>query len=117
MAQRLVRKICPACKEKYAPTKEALKDIGLRAGEELDFYRGKGCSKCLNTGYKGRVGIYELLIPDDKMRNAIVSKIPSEEIKKLAISSGMITLMDDGIGKVKQGLTTVEEILRVTREE
>lgn len=117
LAQRLVRKICPGCKEKYTPTKEALKDIGLRSGEELDFYKGKGCSKCLHTGYKGRIGIYELLIPDDKIRNAIISKVPSEDIKKLAISSGMITLMEDGIGKVKEGVTTVEEILRVTREE
>ena len=117
LAQRLVRKICPGCKEKYTPTKEALKDIGLHAGEELDFCKGKGCAKCLNTGYKGRIGIYELLIPDDKIRNAIISKAPSEDIKKLAVSSGMITLMDDGIGKVRQGLTTVEEILRVTREE
>ena len=117
LAQRLVRKICQGCKEKYTPTKEALKDIGLKAGEELSFYKGKGCSKCLNTGYKGRIGIYELLVPDDKIRNAIVSKAPAEDIKKLAVSSGMITLMEDGIAKLKQGITTVEEILRVTREE
>lgn len=117
LAQRLVRKICQGCKEKYTPTKEALKDIGLKAGEELDFYRGKGCPKCLNTGYKGRIGIYELLVPDDKIRNAIISKAPAEDIKKLAVSSGMVTLMEDGIEKVKEGITTVEEILRVTREE
>ena len=117
LAQRLVRKICPACKEKYAPTKEALKDIGLRSAEELNFYKGKGCAKCLNTGYKGRIGIYELLVPDDKIRNAIISKAPAEEIKKIAVAAGMTTLMEDGIAKVKEGLTTVEEILRVTREE
>ena len=117
LAQRLVRKICQGCKEKYTPTKEALKDLGLKTGEELSFYKGKGCAKCLNTGYKGRVGIYELLVPDEKIRNAIISKAPAEDIKKLAVSSGMITLMEDGIGKVKQGITTVEEILRVTREE
>jgi len=133
LAQRLVRKICPDCKEKYAPTKEALKDIGLNQEEKIDgsttltinpersrridFYQGKGCAKCMNTGYKGRISIYELMLPDDKIRNAIIAKAPTDEIRKLACSSGMITLMKDGIEKIKAGITTVEEVLRVTQEE
>lgn len=117
LAQRLVRKICPECKEKYAPSKESLKDIGLDGNEKIDFYRGKGCPKCMNSGYKGRISIYELMLPNDKIKNAITSKASSEAIRKLAIESGMVTLLEDGIEKIKQGVTTVEEVLRVTREE
>lgn len=117
LAQRLVRKICADCKEKHTPTKEALKDIGLSGEARIDFYSGKGCPKCMNTGYKGRIGIYELMIPDEKIHNAIVAKAPTEEIRKLARAAGMITLMEDGIGKIRNGVTSVEEVLRVTREE
>lgn len=115
LAQRLVRIICSECKEKYEPTQEELKDIGL-SGErrKILFYRGKGCSRCVGTGYKGRAGIYEFMIPDDKIRNAIIAKSSSDNIRKLAVAGGMITLKDDGIQKIKQGVTTVEEVLRVT---
>ena len=71
----------------------------------------------MDTGYKGRISIYELMVPDEKIHNAIVSKAPADEIRKLACGSGMVTLMEDGIEKVKAGITTVEEVLRVTREE
>lgn len=118
LAQRLVRKICPDCKEEYTPTEEVLKDIGfLNQKSEIKFYRGKGCAKCMNTGYKGRISIYELMLPDDKIRNSIVAKAPTDEIRKLARSSGMLTLMEDGIEKIKQDITTVEEVLRVTQEQ
>jgi type IV pilus assembly protein PilB len=125
LAQRLVRKICEACKEEYKPADGELKDIGLlndprstiHDPQTILFYRGKGCPKCMNTGYKGRISIYELMLPDDKIRNAIVGKVQADEIRKLARSAGMTTLMDDGIEKVKAGITTVEEVLRVTREE
>jgi type IV pilus assembly protein PilB len=117
LAQRLVRRICPECKEKYSPSQEALKDIGLRGEEKMEFQRGKGCQKCMNTGYRGRISIYELMIPDAKIHNAIIAKASTDEIRKLAIASGMATLMQDGIEKIRQGVTTVEEVLRVTREE
>jgi type IV pilus assembly protein PilB len=117
LAQRLVRTICPECKEKYTPTKGELKDIGLSEKEKIDFYRGKGCAKCMNTGYKGRIGIYELMIIDDKIRNLTTAKAPVDEIRKQSRSSGMVTLMENGIQKIKEGLTTVEEVLRVTQEE
>ena len=117
LAQRLVRIICPACKEKYQPTKEELKDIGLIGDEKIDFYRGKGCDKCMKTGYKGRIGIFELMMVDDEIKNLIIAKKQSEEIRKSALAKGMISLQDDGIEKIKQGRTTVEEVLRVTQEE
>ncbi len=121
LAQRLVRTICPDCKEKgdkkYAPSAESLKDLGLSPDDKINFIKAKGCPKCLDTGYKGRIGIYELLAVDDRMRAAIVAKTPADELKKLAVAAGMVTLMQDGIEKVRQGITTVEEVLRVTREE
>jgi len=117
LAQRLVRTICPECKEKYKPTKEELADIGLSEKEKMDFYRGKGCPKCMNAGYKGRISIYELMLIDDDIRNLVIAKTPTEEIRKRAIASGMINLKQDGIEKIKQGITTVEEVLRVTEEE
>lgn len=127
LAQRLVRTICKDCKESYTPTEEELKDIGLVdeprvTGHEsrttnIKFYRGKGCSKCMNTGYKGRIGIFELMVLDKEILNLVIAKAPHEAIRRQAIASGMITLKQDGIQKVKAGLTTVEEMLRVTREE
>ena len=78
---------------------------------------GKGCPKCMNTGYKGRIGIFELMLMDDKIRNLALAKAPIEDIKEQACSSGMITLKENGIQKIKEGVTTVEEVLRVTQEE
>ncbi len=120
LAQRLVRTICLNCKEKYEPTDEELEDIGLSSrGQRLKitFYRGKGCAKCKNTGYKGRLGIYELMIIDDDIRRLIIGRTAAEEIRKKAVAAGMITMMNDGIEKIRIGLTTVEEVLRVTQEE
>jgi len=120
LAQRLVRTICKDCKEEYVPTEEELKDIGLLdepRTTNIKFYKGKGCAKCMNTGYKGRIGIFELMIPDENIHNLIISKAPTEEIRKKAVASGMVVLKQDGIEKVKLGLTTVEEIVRVTEEE
>jgi len=119
LAQRLVRTICPSCKTEYTPTKEELEDIGLSGGSQksdIKFYRGKGCQKCMNTGYKGRIGIFELMQIDDDIRNLIIAKTPAEVIRKKALAQGMICLKDDGIGKVRSGRTTVEEVLRVTEE-
>lgn len=117
LAQRLVRTICKECKEEYAPGDEVLKDAGKVSGSEVKFYRGKGCHKCLNSGYKGRVAIFELMLIDDKTRGLITSKAPREELKKQTQALGMLTLKDDGLEKVRQGITTVEEILRLTQEE
>ena len=120
LAQRLVRTICKDCKEEYVPTEEELKDIGLLdepRTTNIKFYKGKGCAKCMNTGYKGRIGIFELMILDDSIRNLVIGKVPTEEIRKKAIASGMTTLKEEGIQKIKEGITTAEEVLRVTQEE
>ena len=117
LAQRLVRTICKNCKEEYTPTEETLRDIGLVNESKIKFYRGKGCAKCMNTGYKGRIGIFELMIMDENIRKLTIAKAPHDEIRKQAVSSGMITLKQDGIEKVISGLTTVEEMLRATQEE
>ncbi|MFC1708646.1 type II secretion system ATPase GspE [Candidatus Omnitrophota bacterium] len=114
LAQRLVRVICPKCKEKYTPDKEVLKQLNLSENTEL--YRGKGCKNCKSSGFGGRIGIFELLLINSDIKGMIISKMPANEIKKKAIETGMRILYDDGIEKVKNGVTTVEEILRVTEE-
>ncbi|MCK4257724.1 MAG: type II secretion system ATPase GspE [Halanaerobiales bacterium] len=115
LAQRLVRKICPNCKEKYQPHSSKLKVLGVHLQDGLNFYRGVGCDTCNNNGYLGRLGIYELLIISPEIEEMISQNRNGNEIKKLACAQGMVTLREDGILKVKQGLTTIEEILRVTQ--
>jgi type IV pilus assembly protein PilB len=117
LAQRLVRVICPKCKDKISPTDDMLKDLGIGREANILFYKGKGCTHCKDTGYLGRTGIYELLIIDDDIKRLIINKADANEMKKKAIERGMKTLRDDGIAKVLAGITTVEEILRVTQEE
>ena len=92
LAQRLVRKVCKDC-------------------------RGKGCPKCLKTGYRGRIGIYELLVPDEKVKSLTVAKTGVDEIRKYIRSVGTTPLQEDGLGKAREGITTTEEVLRVTQEE
>lgn len=117
IAQRLVRIICKDCKENYVPSAKLLEELGLPPSKQVKFYRGKGCDKCLNTGYKGRLGIFELMLPDDAMKALIVAKSSSAEIRKAAIKNGMKVIQKDGIDKVVAGVTTVEEVLRVTQQE
>jgi type IV pilus assembly protein PilB len=114
IAQRLVRLICQKCKEEYIPLEEFTKKMGLAEGTK--FYRGKGCTKCKNSGFSGRIGIYELLIMDSKIKDMVTAKMSASDIKKKAIELGMRTLFQDGIEKAKKGLTTIEEVLRVTEE-
>lgn len=117
LAQRLVRVICPKCKEKSIPTDAMLKDLQLERSDNIALYRGKGCPKCRDTGYMGRTGIYELFVINDDIKKLIIAKASADEIKKKAINSGMKTLRNDGIEKALAGITTVEEALRVTQEE
>jgi len=117
LAQRLVRVICPKCKEKLVPTDATLKDLKLKRSDDLALYHGKGCAKCKDTGYVGRVGIYELLVIDDELRKLIIAKAPADQIKAKAVELGMKTLYEDGIAKALEGITSVEEVLRVAREE
>jgi type IV pilus assembly protein PilB len=139
MAQRLVRKVCPYCKEEYDPPKEILDDIqkvveelssntvlmtkdpevakivkGLKDKSDIKLYRGKGCPKC-ESGYKGRVGIFELLSMSEKIGEATLEKVPASKIEELARQEGMITLMQDGYLRALEGDTTLEEVMRVTK--
>ena len=121
IGQRLVRKICPDCKQKYMMTpvlKESLQNTVFRklVRDNQEFYKGKGCEKCNKTGYSGRVCINEVLVADEVIREAILRKATSSEIKNLAISRGMTTMFEDGFKKVEQGITSIEEILRVVHE-
>jgi len=121
LAQRLVRVICPACKTEVFPVPEMLDEIGFRRGDPRSgpnrFYEGRGCEKCSNTGFVGRVGIYELMTITDDIRKLTVAKADSNQIRKKAIENGMRPLRDDGWLKVRQGITSISEVLRVTQEE
>lgn len=114
LAQRLVRLICAKCKQQYVISAEELKDLNL-AGD-IQLFVGKGCAQCKNTGLTGRIGIFELLVMNDEIKGMVTAKQSAGEIKKKAREAGMRTLFDDGLEKVKSGLTTVEELLRVTEE-
>ena len=114
LAQRLVRVICPDCKEE-APLTPTLKlEMGILEKENVKAYHGKGCNACSHTGFRGRCGIYELLVIDDSIRELILKKATAQMICDQARGKGMSTLREDGWDKVVKGITTVEEILRVT---
>jgi general secretion pathway protein E len=119
LAQRLVRVICPHCRVEVFPVSEMLDEIGYRRGnghEPHHFYEGKGCERCANTGFVGRIGIYELMLINDELRKLTIGKADSGQLRKKAMESGMRPLRDDGWLKVRQGLTTIAEVLRVTQE-
>jgi len=122
MAQRLVRRVCPHCREAYRPTAEELKEVALtpeavaRAGNPT-IYRAKGCDACGGTGYRGRTGIYELLLVDDDIRQLTLKNVDSSTIKRTGVQKGMLTLLDDGARKVLAGETTLAEVLSVTQED
>jgi len=114
LAQRLVRVICPDCKEAYTPPVDAFRRLNLAMDmEQVTFYRGQGCDRCMNTGYRGRSGVFELLVVTDRIRELILRKAPSHQIKQEAIQEGMVTLKQDAMQKVLEGTTTMEEALRV----
>jgi len=115
LAQRLVRLICDKCKEEYEPNKDVLKNLNIKLG--TTFYHGKGCAKCKGTGFLGRTAAFELLIVDNEIRTMVDSKNSADEIRQKAIQMGMRTLYDDALAKAKEGLTTLEEVLRVTEVE
>jgi type II secretory ATPase GspE/PulE/Tfp pilus assembly ATPase PilB-like protein len=119
IAQRLVRTICASCKEPYKPDPEFLREIGFPAADigAAVFYRGRGCDECRFTGFKGRSGIYEILIMNEALRPLIIERASSSSLKQAACARGMRTLRDDGWEKVKAGVTTVEEVARVTQED
>jgi type IV pilus assembly protein PilB len=136
IAQRLVRKICDRCKvsleltktdkgwesgdEKTAALTNGLSDKLITKyfgrGDAIRIYKGKGCPVCHSTGYRGRVGIFEVLRVTPKIEALIIEKANSELIVQQAVAEGMTTMMEDGMAKIQQGMTTIEEVVRVTRE-
>ncbi|MBU1726826.1 MAG: type II secretion system ATPase GspE [Candidatus Omnitrophica bacterium] len=114
LAQRLVRTICDKCKEKYIPSGPILKELEIKEGEE--FFRGKGCKHCHDSGFVGRIGIYELIVMNEDIRKMVDAKKSADEIKRRAVEFGMKTLRQDGLEKAGRGVTTIEEVLRVTTE-
>jgi type IV pilus assembly protein PilB len=115
VAQRLIRTICPRCKAGFQPAKEVLEKVGLDPGKPYQFFQGKGCKNCRSTGYKGRMGIFEILPVDSRIQELILKKASTAEVKQAALQAGMKTLRDDGIQKVLEGKTTVDEVMRVTQ--
>ncbi|MFH2093153.1 MAG: type II secretion system ATPase GspE [Pseudomonadota bacterium] len=116
IAQRLIRLLCETCKEPYIPDDIALNRIGLTTQDSITktFFRAKGCSKCFHTGYKGRMPIFEILVMDQHHKSLILQTSDSTKIRDLSIENKMKTLMQDGVEKIFSGLTTIEEVLRVT---
>ncbi len=117
IAQRLVRKVCPDCKEHIQPSAHELRELGL--GEEAEhgtnFFIGNGCEKCFQTGYRGRTGIYEMMMINEEIQNLIYKRESAGTIKRVALNAGLQTLRMDGARKVLAGITTVSEVLRVTQ--
>ncbi len=120
LAQRLVRRICPDCRKSYQPHPEQLRELGIKevSFRKLDrrFFRGEGCDNCRQTGYRGRIGIHELLVMSEGVKNTILESSDSDTIKKQGLKEKMITLRRDGVNKILHGLTTAEEILSITSE-
>jgi len=127
LAQRLVRRLCPHCKEVYVPSAAEMAALGLSAHtrallekacrEGTPLYRAVGCKLCLGTGYMGRTGIYELLVVDDDVRALVTAHANAGQVRQAAVAHGMLTLRDDGIRKVAEGATALDEVARVTQEE
>lgn len=115
VAQRLARKLCKNCREAYIPSQKSLEKVGMfLEGDKMPtLYRAKGCNKCNETGYKGRIGVYEVMAVSDSIERLTVERATADKIKKVAISEGMKTLKDDGFTKVLKGVTSIEEVMRV----
>jgi type IV pilus assembly protein PilB len=118
VAQRLVRRLCMSCRRQYTPEAEVLRSLNITEAEagSLPFYKAVGCDQCNHTGYRGRVGIYEVMKITENLRRLISQKVSEDALRDAAISGGMLSLGEDGLAKVKSGLTTAEELLRVVTE-
>jgi type IV pilus assembly protein PilB len=115
-AQRLIRRVCKDCKKEHQTPPEALIEVGFSADEarQIKTYKGRGCQTCNGTGYKGRVGLYEVMEVTDEIRELILIGASALELRKRAIEDGMITLRESGLHKIRAGITTLEEVVRET---
>jgi len=118
VAQRLVRRLCVHCRRQYTPPADVLRALNMTDADAaaIPFYKSVGCDQCNHTGYRGRIGIYEVMRVTDKLRRLISTKSSEDQLREAAVSGGMITLGEDGLSKVKSGVTTPEELLRVVTE-
>ncbi len=116
LAQRLVRRVCEACREPIEASDEILAQLGMAREEMGDrtFHRGRGCDKCNNTGYKGRVGLFELMIMNDDLREMVLKGSSTDELREVARGYGMVSLRDSGMEFAYLGTTTTEEVVRET---
>jgi type IV pilus assembly protein PilB len=114
LAQRLVRRVCSKCRQTYEPPRTMRKALERMGYDMPEFFKGVGCRLCRNTGYRGRIGIHEVLVLDDEIRDLVTASASLARIRDLARSRGMVTLRHDGFRKVREGITTVEEILHAT---
>jgi len=119
LAQRLVRVICTKCRQPYTPSKTLLDSAGITAAQaaQATFYKGKGCGACQKTGFRGRIGVYELMVMTPKIRDLAFNSSPAQTIRREAINGGMDTLYTDGVRKVLNGVTTLEEVFRVAKRD
>jgi type IV pilus assembly protein PilB len=119
MAQRLVRLVCDKCKQPYTPPESIIRAAGItpEMASKITFYKGRGCEVCNRTGYKGRTGIFELMIMSPRLRELAFNEAPTAEIRRVAVEEGMKTLFQDGLKKVMKGMTTLEELFRVAKLE
>jgi type IV pilus assembly protein PilB len=114
VAQRLARKLCPHCKQRTLVPPKALAEVGVKVRAELEAYEAVGCSRCNHSGFRGRVGLYSVMSMTERLKDMTVALAPESEVAAVAREEGMMTLREDGIGKVRSGLTSLEEVLRVT---
>ncbi len=113
VAQRLARVLCPTCKRRAVVPQQSLTDAGFRVGTDLEAYEPVGCTRCHGIGYRGRLGVYSVMVLSDRIKDMVVNRAPESEIAKVAIEEGMLTLRQSGLAKVRAGLTSVQEISRV----
>jgi type IV pilus assembly protein PilB len=115
-AQRLVRRICEQCKEPHQTSSSQLVEAGFDPAEAATFqpFKGRGCDRCGGSGYKGRVGLFEVMEVSERLRELIVTNAPTTELRKVAMLEGMLTLRQSGLQKVREGQTTLEEVVRET---
>ena len=116
LAQRLVRRVCAKCRQAYDPPRTIRKALERMGVENETFYKGVGCKSCRNTGYKGRIGVHELLVISDELRDAVVNDPSINNVRRIANAGGMITLKHDGFRKVREGITTIEEVFHIVGE-
>jgi type IV pilus assembly protein PilB len=115
VAQRLVRRICPACRRTRRYSRPVLEDAGFTGSDlEAAFHEGAGCGECDDTGYRGRIGVFEVMPVSRAIRRLITEHATTEAIRRQALEDGMTTLREDGLAKVKAGITTLDEVLRET---